>query len=528
MAIVQISRIQHRRGTSENLPQLAVGELGLAVDTRRVYIGNGGTDAPQTENLELLTNQSNLLDSADSYTYKGAAAGYNATTGVNASSPIERTIQTKFDDMASVKDFGAKGDGTTDDTAAINRALFQLFSRAVNTEIRRSLFFPAGTYKVSDVIKVPTYAKLVGEGYNSSIIKQTNSAVDCVAMTADSKQQIDGVVGSNSAVYPGSVEINGLTFFASVDTVDGFVVNQAHTATFINCTFQGFNTTAPSGVGNSQSAVKLESSAVVKTEHVHFVGCAFTKANILVNADHDMSSVTFSGCDFESAFIGFKLGENVTGSAPSVDGPRGVKVTNSLFDNIYNEAVHVYAAPGFTSAFNTYMDCANQLSGVGNAATHVIDFDADDAHSVADTFERTNADDTSTTRRVNSDTAHVKSFAIDPEGVKFGGYVRDYGQSVTLDDNASKSSGITFADNTDFTAIEIDYYISRGNTPRQGKMTITQDSNAQALDDEFSESNGSAGVTFSLTNASNITTLNYTTTSTGSAATLNYSIRIIR
>ena len=68
MAIVQISRIQHRRGTSENLPQLAVGELGLAVDTRRVYIGNGGTDAPQTENLELLTNQSNLLDSADSYT----------------------------------------------------------------------------------------------------------------------------------------------------------------------------------------------------------------------------------------------------------------------------------------------------------------------------------------------------------------------------------------------------------------------------------------------------------------------------
>ena len=81
MAIVQISRIQHRRGVSDNLPQLAVGELGLAVDTRRIYIGNGGTDAPQIENIELLTAQSNLLDSADSYTYAGAAAGYNATTG---------------------------------------------------------------------------------------------------------------------------------------------------------------------------------------------------------------------------------------------------------------------------------------------------------------------------------------------------------------------------------------------------------------------------------------------------------------
>lgn len=528
MAIVQISRIQHRRGVSDNLPQLAVGELGLAVDTKRVYIGNGGTNAPKIENLELLTNESNLLDSADTYTYKGANSGYNATTGVNASSPVTRTIQSKLDDQASVKDFGATGDGITDDTAAINRALYQLYSRASNTQIRRSLFFPAGTYVITDIIKVPTYAKLVGEGYNSSIIKATNPAVDAVAMTSDSKQQIDGVVGTNSAIYPGSVSVDGLTFHASVDTVDGFVVNQAHTVTFSNCTFQGFNPVAPTGVGNSQSAVKIESSTILTSEHVHFVGCSFTKANILVNADHDMNSITFSGCDFESAFVGFKLGETISGSAPSILGPRGVKVTNSLFDNIHNNAVHVYNAPGFTSAFNTYMDCGNSLAGVGSPATHVIDFDSDDAHSIADTFQRTNADDTSTTRRVNSDSAHVKSFAIDPEGVKFGGYVRDYGQSVTLDDNSTKSSGITFASNTDFTAIEIAYYISRGTTPRQGVMRITHDNTAQALDDDFSENNGSAGITFSLTNAANTTTLNYTTTSTGSAATLNYSIRIIR
>ena len=38
-------------------------------------IGNGGTDAPKIENIELLTANSNLLDSADTYTYKGKFEG---------------------------------------------------------------------------------------------------------------------------------------------------------------------------------------------------------------------------------------------------------------------------------------------------------------------------------------------------------------------------------------------------------------------------------------------------------------------
>jgi len=529
VAIVQISRIQHRRGVQENLPQLAVGEIGLSVDERRVYIGNGGDNAPRIENIEILTNQSNLLDSAELYTYKGLSAGYTATTGVTANDPTTRTLQSKFDDLASVKDFGAVGDGVTDDTVAINRALYQLFGRASNTEIRRSLYFPAGTYVVTDVIKIPTYAKLVGEGHNSSIIKATNSARDAVAMTSDSEQNIDGNIGTAGAAYPGNISLEGMTFWASVDTVDGFVINQAHTATFTNCIFQGYNSSTPTTVGNSQSAIKIESSAIRTTEHVHFVGCSFTKSNILVNADHDMNSITFSGCNFDTAYVGFKLGETITGSAPSINGPQGVKVTNSLFDSIYKEAIHTYNSPGFTSAFNTFLDCANNAAGSGNASTHVIDFDNNDAHSIADTFSRNNTDDTSTTRRVNSDSAHIKSFAIDPEGVKFGGYIRDYGQTVSLADNTSNTStGITFADNTDFAAIEIDYYITRGTTKRQGLLRITHDSTAQVIDDEYAENNGSAGVTFSLTNAANITTLNYTTTSTGNAATFNYSIRIIR
>ena len=105
MAVVQISRIQHRSGTSDNLPQLARGEIGLAVDTRRLYIGNGGSNAPQTENLEILTSRSNLLEVSETYTYKDAQIGFSAQTGASASSPIVRTLQEKIDDVASVRDF---------------------------------------------------------------------------------------------------------------------------------------------------------------------------------------------------------------------------------------------------------------------------------------------------------------------------------------------------------------------------------------------------------------------------------------
>lgn len=62
MAIVQVSRITHRKGDFENLPQLAGAELGWAIDERRLYIGNGtlAEGAPVIGNTEILTENSNL------------------------------------------------------------------------------------------------------------------------------------------------------------------------------------------------------------------------------------------------------------------------------------------------------------------------------------------------------------------------------------------------------------------------------------------------------------------------------------
>ena len=57
MAVIQISKIQVRRGLQENLPQLASGEFGWSIDERRLFIGNGtlAEGAPSTGVTEILT-----------------------------------------------------------------------------------------------------------------------------------------------------------------------------------------------------------------------------------------------------------------------------------------------------------------------------------------------------------------------------------------------------------------------------------------------------------------------------------------
>lgn len=60
MAIVQISKIQHRTGANTDLPQLDIGEIGFSTDTRQVFIGNDPVLVPIESNVSL-TTQTEIL-----------------------------------------------------------------------------------------------------------------------------------------------------------------------------------------------------------------------------------------------------------------------------------------------------------------------------------------------------------------------------------------------------------------------------------------------------------------------------------
>ena len=65
----------------------------------------------------------------------------------------ERTVESKLQDVVSVKDFGAVGDGVTDDTASIQAAI----------DAHSNVFFPAGTYKITSSLQFNSYQYLRGE-----------------------------------------------------------------------------------------------------------------------------------------------------------------------------------------------------------------------------------------------------------------------------------------------------------------------------------------------------------------------------
>lgn len=84
-------------------------------------------------------------------------------------------LNAKSNNVYNVKDYGAVGDGTTNDTTAIQTAI-----NAVKVAGFGTVYFPDGTFVITGSLTIPSNPQcdisLEGEGSNISIIKQTSNA----------------------------------------------------------------------------------------------------------------------------------------------------------------------------------------------------------------------------------------------------------------------------------------------------------------------------------------------------------------
>ena len=589
MAILQISRITQRKGLAQDLPEpLAGAELGWAIDTRQLFIGNGELTegAPVIGNTEILTEFSDILEFTTAYTYKGAAAGYDVQTGATSGSPISQSLQSRLDSYAVVTDFGATGDGVTDDTAAINRALFQLYCRQINTQVRRSLFFPAGTYLITDTILIPPFAQLYGEGPNSSIIKfsvttwsnaipydtgvlvyyaptnvyyrsvaevlpgtaitntsyweiETTGLPEYVVRTTDSLQQTGGKSGA-AAYAPQSIEVTNMCFQTlnsdsdSSQTHNILLVEAATQVAFTNVTFLGPFTTATdiNTVSDARiSCVKFSSPGQYICNQINFDNCRFSGTTYGFDADVVIQGATISNSYFDAMYRGIILDTS----------PTGVRMVHNTFDNIYTQGIQIVGATLNVSAYNIFYDVGNHYTtSPVTAATSVISITSDNNVSMGDMFERTTAQ-SATYPRVSLGATGSIAFGMNTSKIGYvisgvanttianqlnlGQYVRTTGVVSVLANAAATSTLFTVDSSaTGIRAFRMDYTIKRGTTYRTGTITIVSGTTFSFTDD-YSD-NASTGFVLSAAEATpGLVIVSYADgTPTGTDGSITYSI----
>jgi hypothetical protein len=510
MAIVQISRITNRKGLQENLPQLAGAELGWSIDERRLYIGNGtlAEGAPVVGNTEILTEFSDIFEFQSTYTYKGLAAGYEVQTGATSGTPVTQSLQSWLDQFASVKDFGAVGDGITDDTAAINRALFQLFCRETNPQIRRSLFFPAGVYLVKETIVIPPYATLYGEGQDNSVIfldSGDDSALRAyVARTGDSLQQTGVNIGNNGATPPKFVTVINMGFETQDADVDVFLVENAANCTFRNVNFMGPLTTSGLTVATDDIAgVRFASTPTLICNSITFDCCEFSGLTYGIATDQQVQGITVSNSKFDTLYQGISLGTN----PPVNGGPTGFRVLHNLFDNIYAQGIIMGDISLNATGHNIFYDVGNHFNGTTNPATTIIDINGNNNVSISDMFERGDAFAvTPTTVRININNK-LNIATTNGNQIQAGKFIRESGIRSTLINNISTPTAIFTSTLSAFT---VNYTIVRGTSRRTGVLTVSNVTGVGLSWNDDYVQNASTGIVLSVTQSSGTVSVRYT------------------
>lgn len=170
------------------------------------------------------TGSTTLPTGPTGYAYTGNGASAATFQGFlqTGTSAVTRTWQAKAADIFSVKDFGATGDGTTNDTAAIQAAI-----NAAATAGGGQVYLPPGTYRLNSGISwTASNIHLVGAGQGATKILANFATGNVVS------------VGS-SGTNPATCSIRRMSFRSNVvrSSGAGILFTQTYNCSIEDVTF---------------------------------------------------------------------------------------------------------------------------------------------------------------------------------------------------------------------------------------------------------------------------------------------------
>ena len=231
--------------------------------------------SPATANIPMGSNKLTGLSAGTALTDSanfGQAGQLGAYTpaGVGA---VASTVQAKLRESVSAKDFGATGDGVTDDTAAIVLAL----------AASKSVYFPVGTYLCSSIVfnvSGKSGRTIRGASTTETIFKATAAATNFFQVTGNYNQyntfenfSIDMSLMTNASTSRGLYlkqtwgnsfrNVNVINFGASTRTL--YCDVGTYTTVFDNCDF-----------GSTTGVIQMQGISLSDgVTTVTFIGCGF-------------------------------------------------------------------------------------------------------------------------------------------------------------------------------------------------------------------------------------------------------------
>lgn len=428
-AITQISRIQHRTGLYRELPPaLNEAELGWALDSRQLFIGNGPVHPGNTEIITQHTPASSF-----SYSYKsplayqqlalkGALIGVNyftANTGYvedanntdtdpTSFNPTIRSFQEKFDEIVSVKDYLAVGDGNADDTGALIRASKDLFSEefgAVGSSaeaVKRNvaLYFPAGVYRIRQNLVAYPNMTMIGDPGKTIILLDIELGIDdnndAVLITGDSYGQVDFDMGSDFGeinatpsiptndhfyAYGISFQSNQRSDVAQVKKRQVVRLSRSSHTTFEKCSFDfvGSKKWAPGdSIVDATSSVLIsafnDTDALVNRHR--FIQCSTSGAAHDFNIIDAATNMIVDKHYFNGRLLSFKIGTTATYDsdlqyrhAASTQQIQNISIYNSVFNNYTAYAIDVFGTATMVASFRNRFNASGKSIRFGANTT---------------------------------------------------------------------------------------------------------------------------------------------------------------
>lgn len=452
MAVVQISKIQVRRGLKNSgigVPQLSSAEFAWAVDTQELYIGNGSVaeGAPFVGNTKIITERDNILE---------LAAGYQfANNDPAISFSVPRTLQSKIDEYVSVLDFGAVGDGITDNVEAFQTAFTQLF-RNTDSKFKKILFVPNGTYRFASNLRIPGTAVIRGESNAETILRFENANILLIS------EQGTNVAGFTSTDRPSDIKMSELNITMTTGTFD---LTGLSSSTFDKIIFQSnyVATDSLESLDLRPSLVSWSNTLIgTSVTDIVFRDCIFRTAKMGVRCtqtDSFETEIKFSGCRFLSTDVGIYI----KGILDQVN--RWV-VERCDFDEQYHHAVYVTNGTGFVVRNTDFRDCGNGLNGPANPLYPMIFFGQSNDNVVINAT----SDRHQNSAIVSIDTVPAVSEVENGSRVMLS--TRNFAELFLSD--GFRPLAVFPAKNRYF---HIDYTITIGDQNRYGRFIITIDAN---------------------------------------------------